>query len=408
MSDYRELQTKAISLLRDACTSYGILASPDEQDNYRRLWARDSMIAGIAGMLAEDDTIMKGWKHSLLTLAEHQHPWGMIPSNVLTRQNKEADLSYGGLAGRVDATGWFVVGACLYMINHPDKELENDLRPGLRKALDLLDRWEFNGNGLLYTPLSGNWADEYPISGHTLYDNLLRLWGLRLFEQLYGDNKRSRQADHIEERVRINFWPQLSDSDHPDVYHPRCFLEAAEKGADHYACALDPTGYNTHFDTAGHALALLLRLGTEEQLNSIFHHVDKVFAEVGSDLLPAFWPVITPDDPQWQALENNYSYNFKNQPHRFHNGGIWPVWMGWFGLGAHRSGRPELSRRMLEAWEEAGGSEITFHEYIASDTLVGGGKKRLSFSAAGLIFLVSSIRSNFAQKLRFSQSGPGS
>ncbi|MBK7466490.1 MAG: hypothetical protein IPJ43_06555 [Saprospiraceae bacterium] len=53
------------------------------------------------------------------------------------------------------------------------------LKPAIYKCLNVLEIWEYNSRGLIYTPLGGNWADEYPTSGYTLYDNVLRYWALR-------------------------------------------------------------------------------------------------------------------------------------------------------------------------------------------------------------------------------------
>ena len=398
-----ELQSKALSLLREACSSYGILASPSEQENYRRLWARDAMVAGLAGLLTRDPVLLDGMKSSIRTLADHQHPRGMIPSNVLPASNgKEPEISYGGLAGRVDATAWFLVGACLYMQHYKGQveAFKRSLQPHLLQALEILDRWEFNAKGLLYTPLSGNWADEYPVQGHTLYDNCLRLWGVELYAALYKDERRAEQGRMIRERIAINFWPRMEFADHPAVYHRRTFRENAREDARHFACSIDPRGYSWPFDAAGHALTLLLGLPDEEQLESITAYVEDIFLQIEADMLPAFWPVIRPGDPEWFSLEENYSFDFKNKPHHFHNGGIWPVWMGLFAYGLKSSGdnadgngsRNDLAGRMLKAWMEVEDAENPgFYEYIASDTFQPSGKHPLSYSASGMIFLIQAI-----------------
>ncbi len=389
--DSDQLKHQALSLLQEACCPYGILASPLTQDNYRRLWSRDAMIAGIAGLLAGDEKVIEGFQNSILTLAQHQHPRGMIPSNLRPDQ-EEPEISFGGVAGRVDATTWFLTGTCLYLLYQGDRDQQRKLQPHLIQCLEILDRWEFNGGGLLYTPLSGNWADEFPVEGHTLYDNALRLWGVQLYAALYQDQARAEQARLIRERITINFWPDTANAGHPAVYHRRGFEEAASESLSHFACSLGPGGYRFRFDTAGHALALLLGLADEPQLDAINRYIQQLFGEIGRKLLPAFWPVIKPGSCEWETLQKNYSYEFKNEPHRFHNGGIWPVWMGLFGLAMSRNGSEGIARNMLEAWMEIEDPQnLHFYEYIASDTLEGGGKKQLSYSASGLLFLLEAI-----------------
>jgi hypothetical protein len=323
----------------------------------------------------------------------------MIPSNVQP-DGKQPQVSYGGLAGRVDATTWFVIGSCLFLLNREDEKLKNRLQPHLKKALYILDCWEFNGKGLLYTPLSGNWSDEYPIQGHSFYDNLLRLWGLQLYSRLYDDSSRRCQAERIKSIISLNYWPDPDNKDQPLVYHLREFAKEAENELFHFASSLDPTGYNLHFDAAAHGLALLLGIASDSQTERIREYVEQVFEEIGTELVPAFWPVITPDDDRWHDLKNNYSYYFKNQAHHFQNGGIWPVWIGWLGLGFSKSGHSHLAETMLQAWMEIDQpEELSFCEYITSDTLHCSGKQRLSFSAAGLIFLVAAMNQTFNQTL---------
>lgn len=397
--DIDQLKDSAIDLLESASASFGILASPDSQQNYQRLWSRDAMIAGIASLSVDKKSITDAFRSSIQTLARYQHPRGMIPSNVLPDE-EEPDISYGGLAGRVDATTWFVVGSCLYLLRNEEEDLKEELQPHLQSALDILDRWEFNGRGLLYTPLSGNWADEYPVQGHTLYDNCLRLWALNLYASCYRDEDRSEQAAKIRKLIALNFWPEVSDAESSAVYHSSRFRLAAQIERKHFACAIDPAGYNERFDAAAHGLALLLKLPNKQQLEAIESFMGGIFEELGHNLLPAFWPVIRPGDNDWEAIEKNYSYDFKNYPHKFHNGGIWPVWMGLFGLGMSMEGHPETARKMLEAWIGIIDQQIPkFYEYIGSDTFKPGGKQRLSYSASGLLFLIEAINPNSSLRL---------
>lgn len=394
------LQQRALELLRSATNEYGILASPDPQENYRRLWARDSIIAGIAGLLAGDEEVITGLRSSLATLADHQHERGMIPSNVLT-DSDNPQISYGGLAGRVDATTWFMVGSGLYLRHHPDDSLSDRLRPALAKCHSILSAWEYNARDLIYTPLSGNWADEYPIEGHTLYDNLLRLWGLELYGSLWDDSAIRSRAKRIRSVIASNFWPGSDpDPDEELIYHKRAYREQVAKARSCFACAVSPRGYDNRFDAAGNALALLLGIGGEDQADTLSEFSEKLFSELGRDMIPAFWPVITPGDPDWNSLRLNFSYAFKNEPHHFHNGGIWPVWMGWYGLGLCRRGFAGLARRLLDAWITAAGDhEALFGEYLNSQTFEPGGKERLAFSAAGLVLLDQALEENFESLL---------
>ena len=48
-------------------------------------------------------------------------------------------------------------------------------------------------------------------------------------------------------------------------------------------------------------------------------------------LPPAFTPVITEQDADWPALAAYHLHGFRNRPHEYPNGGIWPGWLGFPG-----------------------------------------------------------------------------
>lgn len=386
---------QATHLLESACTPHGLLASTTEADNYRRVWARDGIVAGIAGLFLGNENITAGMRATLLTLSRWQHELGIIPSNVLVGKN-DADVSFGSIAGRVDATSWYVVGACLFLKKNHNDGIRDHLRQHLQKALLTLRYWEFNAGGLLYLPTSGNWADEYPVKGHTLYDNLLRLWGLRLYAEVFGADEFTAELPLVEDKIRVNFWPQAKHLHSKNVYHPRLYRGAAGEDLRHWLCQLAPEGFSRTFDAAGCGLALLLGIGEAWQVDAFCDYLEGVFSEVKTDLAPAFWPPIRPGDEDWPAIANNYSFDFKNHPHHFHNGGIWPVWTGLLGLGLAAVGRPAFAQRMLGAYLKIENPDnIGFHEYISSDGLRPGGKKPLCYSASGLVFLAKASEGKF-------------
>jgi len=104
---------KAIDLLHEVASPNGFLASAENTTNYKRVWTRDGVICGISALASGDEKLIEAFKNTLKTLAKHQHIVGTIPSNVLIKDGK-SEVSYGGLAGRVDAVTWFVIGVCQY------------------------------------------------------------------------------------------------------------------------------------------------------------------------------------------------------------------------------------------------------------------------------------------------------
>ena len=127
--------TKAIELLQKCSSSEGFLASAQNISNYKRVWARDGVICGLAALASGNVDLIATFEKTLKTLARNQHHNGTIPSNVMTNGD-EIEVSYGGLAGRVDAVTWSIIGICQYakiktlgiLTLNNKKEIENNCR----------------------------------------------------------------------------------------------------------------------------------------------------------------------------------------------------------------------------------------------------------------------------------------
>lgn len=389
ISNYKEAHSKACSTLRRAVTPHGILALVTEEitENYNRVWSRDSIMVGYAGLLANDAVVIAGLKSSLNTLRNNQSAIGIIPSNVaLTDPGK---VSYGGTAGRVDATLWYIIGVLIYVKHTGDQDLLASHKPNLDKAMHIAQAWELNGKHLIYTPLSGNWADEYPLHGYTLYDNCLRLWGLRLATEILDENHNQKALD-VEQTIKQNFFLYSAED---KKYHANLYNRTREKLGDllYPVAGFNPSQYYAIFDCGGTGLALMLDLFNESQVVSLTEYLSSLFTELGGrSLVPAFWPVIDKDHPLWQDIEMNYAYDFKNYPHHFHNGGIWPIMMGWLCKGLRKVDSNSMADLITEAYINVCHSEnYSFSEYIRSDNFEPHGKAPLCYSAAGLILMNS-------------------
>ncbi|MBE9489052.1 MAG: hypothetical protein IMY67_02050 [Bacteroidetes bacterium] len=379
-----KLYNDALRTLRSLSTSKGLLASTIASDNYKRVWARDSIICGIAGLLADDKVIIEGLKHSLITLAKYQHTLGIIPSNVLVN-NGDADISYGSLVGRVDTNTWFIVGVCLYYLNTNDEETWQSLIPSILKSRNYLKTIELNGKGWIYTPLSGNWADEYPIHGYTLYDNMLRLWGESLWLKI--QKQTDKEFDKLKAKTLINFWPEKIANDE-SVYQKQPFKNVLDKSISHFCSSILPGKYDMRFDAAGNALALLNYKLSSTQKEDIRSYLSVLKATISKMLIPAFWPVIKEHDREWEDLKDNYSFSFKNIPYNFHNGGIWPVWMGLFCLGLSNNDLIKEVKTIIQDFISVIASQNwNFNEYITGDHLKLKGKEQMGFSASGIVFM---------------------
>ncbi len=389
---------EAINLIQSSCTDRGITASAVAQDNYQRIWSRDAVVAGIAGIMADNAKIISSLKDSLITLKNAQSELGIIPSNV----KNDIVRSYGGIAGRVDATLWYIIGVSLLILNEKESSDVKFWKESVEQAHKTVSHWEYNGKHLVYTPTSGNWADEYPVRGHTLYDNMLRLWGLWLSSLVFQNDEIIYKFSEVREKIRVNFWPKKDQQESRYIYHPRAFEESIDPKRKFWCSSIGPEGFNNQFDCAGNALMLLSGLATVDQVSALVKYLKELFFDFKHSLVPAFWPPIFPDSHLWYELERNYSYAFKNHPYQFHNGGIWPVWMGLLCLGLSKYGQVDLIQQIHQAYSEhLKQHEYAFHEYIRTDSFVGAGKEQLVYSASGTIFMSLAMQTKAFQKLNF-------
>jgi len=69
-------------------------------------------------------------------------------------------ISYGGTTGRVDANLWLIITCGQYLKVTNDDKFISRMIPTIEKVHYLLGPWEFNNRGLLYVPLTGDWASN--------------------------------------------------------------------------------------------------------------------------------------------------------------------------------------------------------------------------------------------------------
>jgi hypothetical protein len=388
---------EAVGLLERCLTRDGFLATNTDASNYRRIWGRDGCIISIAALLTGRDDLADGARRTLETLANHQGPHGEIPSNV----DPETDrVSYGGTAGRVDADLWFLICCGLYWRRTSDEDFLNAMLERMQKTRFLLGAWEFNTRGLLYIPLTGDWADEYVHSGYVLYDQLLYLQAQRELSNVHCDLHGS--CDHaLEERIaRLkhviydNYWFYDEDGAPDDVYHKVLYQRgrdaAPRRCGPYWMPFFAPTGYGYRFDAMANALVSLLGVADDEQRAAVDDFIDDQLVDDDRLLLPAFHPVITPRDEDWDELQMTFSHTFKNNPHEYHNGGRWPLVTGFYVADCAARGEMDRAWRFLEALHQANSMEMngepwSFPEFLHGEQYTPGGTGPLGWSAAAAI-----------------------
>lgn len=356
----------AVNLLRALGGPQGIYASSSSHANYGAVFTRDAVMAGIAGLLIEDDHI----SHSLVATLEHlrvlQGSEGQVPSNYALHDGKPTHVSFGSAVPRIDAALWYLVGVGLAVRAGALEPAA--FRHSIELVVRMLDALEYNGRHLIYIPVGGDWADEYIYEGYVLHDQVLRAWGLRLVGETLGRPDWHDKAVRIEEAIACSYWPPEADRRFP-------------------LAAFSPARVFDIFDLA--TCSLLAVTGATPGITAA--SLDWIEERYLSDghLPPAFAPVIEEGDPDWPALQRYHLHGFRNRPHEYHNGGIWMIWLGWLALGLARTGRRGAIDNLRNAVRVRLTANATygFEEYFHGLSGMPLGTAQMAYSATGLVFL---------------------
>ncbi len=377
-----QIEHKIQHLLDVAAFPNGFVASPLLADNYQRVWSRDSAILALALLVDERDQYYPIIEKGILALGKQQSETGAIPSNISAQDNGDK-ASFGSLVGRIDATTWWLIQTFLFVKATGRNELLEELHVPIDKAFQCLRTWELNERHLIYTPLGGNWADEYHQSGYTLYDNLLYYWALRLASENNWSEAIIDKKEQVKKSIIANFSLEQNDSEY--TIHSRARKEQFTDDCKHWPMSFAPNGYDFTFDLAAHALLGLL--GFSKEMGKSY--ALSVAKKNGHFLLPAFHPTVYPGDKKWELLHHNNSYQFKNHPNQFHNGGAWPVMFGWYGMALTLCGHGKYSKQIFDNYASflRQQKEPAFDEYIDPTNQKVGGVHELCFSVAGYLFL---------------------
>ena len=374
----------SLKLLYAASTPSGFLASVQPISNYQRIWTRDGVITGLAALLTGDEKLVATFAATLRTIFEAQHPTGFFPSNVVPDTGQ---ASYGGNCGRVDNVSWAIIGLLQYTLLTQTDELATRYAGRIEQAFRVLDAWEFNGRHLIYVPQSGDWADEYVQHGYVLYDQLLRVWALELAGRYWQRPAWLDQARAIRAVLVCNYWNEGDATDAQSLYAPNLRHQRLNTPRTFWLMGFNPSRVYAQFDLAANVLALLLDLGTKTHADCLLHYLQQQI-EARQFLLPAYTPAILSIDEMAPELRDNYAYEFRNQPHQFHNGGLWPVWNGWLCAALWQQQRADMADRLCAHLSMANhlnlsGAHWGFYENLHGITHAPIGVPFCTWSAAG-------------------------
>ena len=386
---HQQAYNNSIQVLLQAATSKGFVAAVQEHDNYKRVWTRDGVVCSLAALLSGNEQLIQTAEATLHTIFQHQHADGFMPSNVHPESGK---VSYGGAVGRTDNPLWAVIGLCHYTLSTGNTSLLQEYRPQVEKCFAVLNAWEYNGKHLLYVPQSGDWADEYIQHGYILFEQLLRVWALQLAGGLYNNPSWKEKAECIREVIQNNYW--ISDNNTPYLSH--LFLKQAEAFDGYWLMGFNPSRVYAYFDLQANALSLLLQMGSTGQNHTLINRMEQLFFQQSNHMLPSFYPAITSQDDDMKELLNNYAYQFRNKPHQFHNGGLWPVWNGWMSMALSQTGYNTRAVQIAQAIHAANSQQQNnFNECFDGISNQPCGVSLCAWSAAGAIIAEQGLQGNF-------------
>ena len=360
------LYDEAVRLLRSLSGSHGIRASSSTTANYSAVFTRDAVMAGIAGLLTEDPIISRALARTLEHLRDLQGSEGQIASNYHLPAGQPPTISFGTLVPRIDATTWYIIGVALG--SRAGVVDSSPFRDSVQSVIRLLDALEYNGRHLIYVPVGGNWADEYIYDGYILHDQVLRAWALRLAAGVFEEPAWREKADRIERAIEANYWPDDNARTYP-------------------LAAFSPARVHDVFDLATCSLLALAGIAPRIGARSLDFVVERWLGR--GELPPAFYPTITESHGDWAALNRYHLHGFRNRPHEYHNGGVWPIWLGWLALALARGGRgAELERLRAALFARLPARDgYGFEEFLHGETGRPGGTAQMAYSATGIIFL---------------------
>jgi hypothetical protein len=291
---------KAIQFLHAASTPNGFVAAVQEEDNYRRIWTRDSALCGLAALSTDDVALKQTFRKSIETIFRNQHKSGFIPSNVSPIGN---NVSYGTVVGRVDNHAWIIISACTYAHVQNEGEWLGQFTHNIEKSFALMAAWEFNGRGLMYVPQSADWADEYHHHGYILYNQLLRLWALRCAAQLFSNDEYSAEAQRVQTAIEKYFSSNR-------FYAAQVERMWKGKEKSYWMMGFNTAQLYTQFDLQANALALLLAIGDDRQQQKTVQYTKQLLSNF---LFAFFLPGYQRERQRNGRLENQLCISF-SQP----------------------------------------------------------------------------------------------
>jgi glycogen debranching enzyme len=344
---------------------------------YQQVWSRDSMLCSL-GLLLCGEEGQAIHRRSLETLRTYQSPLGKIPHNV-GRANvaDPALIAHGGKlggagqsegvlvdtahAGCVDNNLWYILGYYFNDVATGDKALLAGAWDSLEKALLWLRYQDSNECGLLEVHEAMDWADLFNNHYNVLFDNVLyyAVWkSMGYLAEALGRDTVSyfRLAEDVRRKVNTVLWVgpeepkdwEWISRERKEWTYTLKRIETELVERPFYLPYVAFRDYADRFDTLGNLIAILFGMADQTKANKILDYIH------GTGLnepypVQCLYPVLHPNDKDWREY---YRVRTLNQPHHYHNGGIWPFIGGLYVAALVQAGRLDEAGRQLDKLAE--------------------------------------------------------
>jgi glycogen debranching enzyme len=374
---------ESLRLLAANLTPQGILAaarSPAaEARAYTRIFGRDAGVCVLAMAGSGVPALEQGAVASIDALAQLQAPNGQIPKYV-DPAGRDADFWY---LGCIDATLWWLIAVDHLRRASPIDGMRARWQPAVDRALQWLLAQEHQRFFLLQQNEASDWADIMPRSGFVLYTNAL--W--------YLVKRRFALPDAEATRHHFNHLFHPFSRDLPQYRRARLLRHYALRGRRDpglYLSFVNLSFIGDEGDVFGNLLAILCGLAGNARAREI---VRTLLAAGVAEPYPVrvVTRPMTREHPLWRAYMARHR---QNQPHQYHNGGIWPFVGGFWVLALAMLGEPDLARAELLKLARANSlGDWRFTEWFHGRTLEPRGMAGQSWNAAAFLLAKRAIDS---------------
>ena len=325
----------ALALLQRNLTPHGILAATrseaTEARRYTRIFGRDAAICVLAMCGSGVQSLEDGAVASLDALAAQQADNGQIPKYV-DPEGRDADFWY---LGCIDATLWWLIA-----VDHVRRHGQVDggrWDDAVARAIVWLRAQEHPHFRLLQQNEASDWADIMPRSGYVLYTNAL-----------WHEVKRRFALAHIQTtNYHANHLLHPFKPDLPTYHRARLLQHYARRGQRDPGLYLSFVNFafaGDEGDVFGNLLAILCGLADETMAARI---VQTLLAAKAADPYPVR-VTLHPLGRRHELWRPYMGRHRQNQPHQYHNGGIWPFVGGFWVLTLARLGHHDEARQALQ------------------------------------------------------------